>query len=157
MSNPGIHDKMDRTEILRRVIADAESMGVRDKDRIEKLTGLVIERLERQRTLPGMEYLAPTKPKRQSRYQPSSDDITTIVKEILNNEASIKKEETHTEMDSSNFVTKGADKVSQKLTENALKVLEKRYLKKDKQGNLIETPEDMFRRVARTIAAADLI
>lgn len=42
------------------------------------------------------------------------------------------------------------------LTKNALKVLEKRYLKRDKNGNCIETPQDMFRRVADTIASGDL-
>ncbi|MEE8193879.1 MAG: vitamin B12-dependent ribonucleotide reductase [Dehalococcoidales bacterium] len=43
------------------------------------------------------------------------------------------------------------------LTENALRVLERRYLGKDRQGKVIETPEEMFRRVARTIASAELI
>ncbi|MDI6814780.1 MAG: vitamin B12-dependent ribonucleotide reductase [Dehalococcoidales bacterium] len=43
------------------------------------------------------------------------------------------------------------------LTENALRVLERRYLKKDKQGQVIETPEEMFRRVAQTVASAELI
>lgn len=42
------------------------------------------------------------------------------------------------------------------LTRNALKVLEKRYLKRDKNGHCIETPQDMFRRVADTIASGDL-
>jgi len=42
------------------------------------------------------------------------------------------------------------------LTPNALVVLAKRYLKKDASGKVIETPEDMFWRVARTVAAADL-
>ncbi|MDP3731765.1 MAG: vitamin B12-dependent ribonucleotide reductase [Candidatus Omnitrophota bacterium] len=41
------------------------------------------------------------------------------------------------------------------LSENALKVLEKRYLSKDATGKVIETPEGMFRRVANAIAAAD--
>jgi len=41
------------------------------------------------------------------------------------------------------------------LSENALKVLEKRYLSKDETGRVIETPEGMFRRVAKAIAAAD--
>ncbi|MFH1514259.1 MAG: ribonucleotide reductase N-terminal alpha domain-containing protein, partial [bacterium] len=43
------------------------------------------------------------------------------------------------------------------LTENALQVLKKRYLKKDKEGQVIETVADMFRRVAGTIASAELI
>ncbi|MBI3931285.1 MAG: vitamin B12-dependent ribonucleotide reductase [Chloroflexi bacterium] len=43
------------------------------------------------------------------------------------------------------------------LSENALRVLEKRYLKKDKQGQVIETVAEMFRRVARAIAAAESI
>lgn len=42
-----------------------------------------------------------------------------------------------------------------KLSENAIKVLEKRYLEKDENGNLLENCEDMFRRVAKAIAAAD--
>lgn len=42
------------------------------------------------------------------------------------------------------------------LSENAIKVLEKRYLKRDTQGNCIEKPADMFRRVANTVAKGDL-
>ena len=42
------------------------------------------------------------------------------------------------------------------LSENAVKVLEKRYLKRDKDGNCIENPVDMFKRVAGAIAQGDL-
>lgn len=41
------------------------------------------------------------------------------------------------------------------LSENAIKVLERRYLKRDKDGNCTEKPADMFRRVASSIAAGD--
>ncbi len=42
-----------------------------------------------------------------------------------------------------------------KLSLNAMKVLEKRYLVKDEHGRVAETPSQMFRRVAKTVAAAD--
>ena len=44
-----------------------------------------------------------------------------------------------------------------KITENARKVLERRYLAKDENGKSIETVEEMFERVAKTIAEVDLI
>ncbi len=41
------------------------------------------------------------------------------------------------------------------LSPNAVTVLERRYLLKDDQGKAVERPEDLFWRVARTIAAPD--
>ncbi len=38
---------------------------------------------------------------------------------------------------------------------NALKVLEKRFLKKDADGKLLETPSQLFKRVAANVAQAD--
>ncbi len=43
------------------------------------------------------------------------------------------------------------------LSENAIVVLQKRYLKKETEGNSAEEPEDLFRRVANNIAQGDLI
>lgn len=43
------------------------------------------------------------------------------------------------------------------LTENAIRVLERRYLKKNDKGKVIEKPEDMFHRVAENLAQADLV
>lgn len=42
------------------------------------------------------------------------------------------------------------------LTENAKKVIEKRYLKRDLTGKPAETPDQMFRRVARTLASVEV-
>ncbi|MCK5511880.1 MAG: ribonucleotide-diphosphate reductase subunit alpha, partial [Thermodesulfovibrionia bacterium] len=49
------------------------------------------------------------------------------------------------------FVSTGFD-----LSPNALRVLEKRYLKKNEEGKTVEEPGEMFRRVARAVASAEL-
>ncbi len=41
------------------------------------------------------------------------------------------------------------------LSENSLKVLERRYLRRDLDGTLLETPAGMFYRVAHHIAKAE--
>jgi len=53
-------------------------------------------------------------------------------------------------LDCSIFVRKGLE-----LSENAARVLERRYLKKDSEGHVIETPEEMFARVAGHVAKAE--
>lgn len=45
--------------------------------------------------------------------------------------------------------------MSLKLSDNAIKVLERRYLKKDENGKIIETSSEIFHRVANAIALAD--
>ncbi len=44
---------------------------------------------------------------------------------------------------------------SMEFSENALKVLQARYLLKDEKGHTVETPAEMLRRVARSIAEAE--
>ncbi len=43
-----------------------------------------------------------------------------------------------------------------KVTENAIKVLERRYLIKDPDGRVLETPTEMFLRVAQNLSQAEL-
>ncbi|HLB11505.1 MAG TPA: adenosylcobalamin-dependent ribonucleoside-diphosphate reductase, partial [Dehalococcoidia bacterium] len=42
-----------------------------------------------------------------------------------------------------------------KLSVNAIKVLERRYLLRDEDGHVIETPSELFQRVARTVASVE--
>lgn len=53
-------------------------------------------------------------------------------------------------LDRSIFINEGP-----RLTENARRVLERRYLRKDSTGKVVETPEQMFRRVAHHVAKAE--
>ncbi len=41
------------------------------------------------------------------------------------------------------------------LSKNVMEVLERRYLAKNEDGKVVETPEQLFRRVADAIAGAD--
>ena len=43
-----------------------------------------------------------------------------------------------------------------RLSENSLKVLQRRYLRKDANGTIIETPDELFHRVAKAVASAEL-
>lgn len=53
------------------------------------------------------------------------------------------------------MVVESTNDVGVKLTPNALRVLEKRYLRRDDSGEIVETPEEMFRRVAYGVAAVE--
>src|SRR2546426_8736251 len=47
--------------------------------------------------------------------------------------------------------------VALRISPNAVRVLKKRYLAKDENGKVIETPEGMFRRVAHNLVQADAL
>ena len=70
----------------------------------------------------------------------------TVTKSGSADSESAKKQETL------NF---GSTLTQVELSENARVVLAKRYLKRDDEGNPLEGPEDLFRRVAGNIAQAE--
>ena len=51
---------------------------------------------------------------------------------------------------------KVSSKIKPVLSKNSKIVLERRYLAKDNKGRVIETAEELFKRVAAFIASADL-
>ena len=154
---------LNRNQIARVIFAAAESMGMADRQQIEWLTTQVIERLEQQQQLrqpqplPGMESLVPPS-QRQVKRLPTEAEIDAMVKEILATAEPDKPEEAQSKEEKLIMPIKITDRASSELnlTENALRVLERRYLTKDKQGKVTETPDEMFHRVAQTIASAEL-
>jgi len=147
--------------IARAVFGAADSIGISDREVVEKLTEQVIQRLEQTyRSFPGMEGAIP-----ESRLRPA--EIQATVKQILA-EGSEMEVAIHPTESKRKEQRGGARRVTptKKLratkaepagfSENAMRVLEKRYLKKDEQGQVIETPQEMFRRVAQNIASAEI-
>jgi ribonucleoside-diphosphate reductase alpha chain len=57
----------------------------------------------------------------------------------------------------SSSLKSGTSPDTRRLSANALRVLQKRYLAKDEYGKVVETPEEMFRRVAHNLAQADAL
>jgi ribonucleoside-diphosphate reductase alpha chain len=150
---------INRSQVARTIYTAAESMGISDRARIEAIIDQVLARTEPP-SLPGMEEYLPG-PKTKVRYVPGVAEIQAMVKDILAQEEQEIPKENRPKMqttlakpniDNSNTKSGGVN-----LTENALHVLEKRYLSKDKTGKVLETPADLFHRVAHTIAAADKI
>ncbi len=129
-----------RDRVAQAVFAAAESMGISDRKLLERFTEQVSQRLEVAHPFPGMEEFIP----RQTKQPVSSSQIRAMVKEILT---------------ADEFSPQARSQVISgiKLSDNALRVLERRYLTKDEEGKVIETPQELFRRVARHIASAELI
>jgi ribonucleoside-diphosphate reductase alpha chain len=133
----------NQTYIAQAVSSYMQPLGITDRKQLEDIANLAIQRLEG--ILPGWErFIMPG-----TKQRLTDEQIVNVINEILEekkikvNKITLnKRQETVTRLE---------------LTENARVVLEKRYLKKDKQGNVIESPQDMFRRVARHIASAELI
>ncbi len=163
-SNNGKNSKAERllrNRIARTIFTYAESIGISDRDVIEQLTDQVIDRLEHVPTLPGMEHLAPV-----TRRPVQDTEIQSMVRSILDEK---KPEEVPNPPEKEKRKpTKAARRVvpvsaeakkdaRATISSNARAVLERRYLIKDDKGKVIETAENMFRRVAHHIATADLI
>ena len=57
---------------------------------------------------------------------------------------------------SANGIAQQLGEGSPQLSDNAQVVLERRYLSRDREGNILERPDGMFRRVAQNLSQADL-
>jgi ribonucleoside-diphosphate reductase alpha chain len=129
-----------RDRVAQAVFAAAESMGISDRKLLESFTEQVSQRLDVAHPFPGMEEFVP----RQIKQPVSHSQIQAMVKEILT---------------ADEFSPQARSQVISgiELSDNALRVLERRYLTKDGEGKVTETPQHLFRRVAKHIASAELL
>jgi len=145
-----------RNRIARQVFHYCESIGISDREQMELLTEQVIQRLEQTyHPFPGMESALP-----ESRLTASA--IQDTVKQILaeGSQMEVAARSTEPKRRGQRKVAKReaeakAPSEAVELSQNALTVLERRYLKKDSEGRVTETAQDMFRRVAENIASAE--
>ena len=84
-------------------------------------------------------------------FDPDDNGHDDVAKTVLTDEQGSPEFETKT----THTISLAEESMEIPLSENAIKVLERRYLKKTEDGEIIETPVELFRRVARFIASAD--
>lgn len=170
---------IDRNKLASAIFSAAQdSLGINDREILEALISQVMQRFEGRKPLPGMEPLL-NSPASRAINLPGQAEILSLMKELLaeNKKAPDSPRESTMEESKENKISamdkmelsgsetaaippiahRGKFSTTLPLTPNSLTVLEKRYLKKDRDGNVIETPEDMFRRVAKYIASAELL
>ncbi len=131
---------INRDKITQAVFTAAESTGRIDRTLLEKFTEKVIQKLEAaNKPLPGMEeFISP-----QPVYPISSSQLQAMVNKVVTADEFSPQ--------ASSQIISGIE-----LSDNSLRVLKRRYLEKKEKGEVIETPQDLFRRVARHIASAEI-
>jgi len=138
----------EKVRITNAIFAAAEAVGGKDYKEAERLADVVTDLLSKKfrRTIPTVE------------------QIQDVVEKVLIEEGHARtakayilyrqKRKILREL-KAELLDKPVDDVDRKLSVNALKVLERRYLKRDRNGKIVETPKQMFRRVAHAVALAD--
>ncbi len=135
----------DQEKIINAIFKAAKAVGIEDRELAKKLSGQVVAIISEQ--FSDTKFL-------------SVEEVQDIVEQVLiqNKYAEMAKayilyRQKRTEIREAKRLFGVWD--DQKLGVNAIKVLKRRYLLKDEEGKVIETPSQMFRRVARAIAMAD--
>ncbi len=136
----------DREKITEAVFKAAQSIGGKDRSMAEEVSGEVEKLLNI--LFKGKNY-------------PSVEQVQDLVENMLIERQHVKTAKAYilyrqkqTELRDRQKAIIGKT-TSLPLSLNALQVLERRYLQKDENGKIVESPEDMFRRVANNIAQAE--
>ncbi len=136
------------TKIADSIFNAAQSIGGNDKERAIVLAHEIVERLNQEYDGRNI----------------ASEKVQDIVERMLIEKGHIKTAKAYilyqhkkNEQRNRRALILGEETHGENLhfTNEALRILERRYLRKDEQGNLLETPQGMIARVAKNIAAAD--
>ena len=136
-------EPFDPHRITAAVMKAQEAVGLRDDAAAQAVTGLVLDELSRRRP-----------------EDVAVEAVQDLVEKYLVQQGHLEVAKAyilHRHLRAEIRETKNIFGVRDdlKLTVNAVNVLERRYLLKDSEGNVVETPRQLMRRVARGIAAAD--
>lgn len=138
----------DQSRITSAIQKAASAVGVKNTKIVGKLSNKVVAILKKSHDTTSI---------------PTVEQIQDIVEEVLIKEDRIKiakayilYRKEHQKLREQKGVYVGVQELDTHLTVNALRVLNKRYFIKDKNGKPTETPRELFKRVARNIAQADL-
>ncbi len=137
--------KFEKAKVSDAILKSIEATGQQDGVLSDRLADKVIEHLESQT------------PKNKI---PNVEDIQDIVEHVLMSEGHAKIAKAYILYRRERAKIREAKAIlgvtdDLKLSVNAAKVLEKRYLRRDENGKIVETPSQMFRRVADSIAKGD--
>jgi ribonucleoside-diphosphate reductase alpha chain len=140
----------DRDKITNAIFKAALAAGGRDREEAERLSGAVVSILEKS-----------------TGKTPTVEEVQDIVEKVLIEEghartakayilyrqqrAELRKEKRRV------LEKEKIDEVDKKLDLNSLRVLKARYLRKNEEGKLIETPKDMFTRVSVHVTLPNLL
>ncbi|PIN79461.1 ribonucleoside-diphosphate reductase, adenosylcobalamin-dependent [Candidatus Woesearchaeota archaeon CG10_big_fil_rev_8_21_14_0_10_34_8] len=136
----------DPEKIYNAISKAAEAVGSYDREKTKPVVAKILNYVEQQFN---------------DKNIPTIEDMQDIVERVLIEEGHVKtvkvyilyrEEQAKVRQKKQELVGGFVDK---NMSLNALKILKEKYLLQDNSGNTIETPEQMFRRVAKAIALID--
>lgn len=138
----------DRSRIARAIFKASQAVGKEDMKLAEKLSKKVVDVMKK---------------KFDKTTIPTVEQIQDIVEEILVKEkqtriakAYILYRKEHQKIREAKGSYVGVSELDTNLSINSLRVLSKRYFRKNAHGKVLETPSEMFHRITNNIAQADL-
>jgi len=140
----GRREPFDQGRIVRAILGAMRELGREDIERARRLARQVITALE----------------ERGAGEPPSVEDVQNLVERVLVADGDSELAKAYILHRFRHAALRGVKSVlgvrdDLKLSLNAIRVLERRHLRKNERGEVVETPSEMFRRVAEAVAEAD--